>query len=171
MADRIFLSNDSSGNAVTGAGIWDDEQTFMFSINETSVQGGAAMSAGNLGLFIAKQNGRITDVFVGAPSVALSASGFVSGTITAKVRINSATVCATVPAINMAAASAVLPNYPSTNVGGTNCVSAVLTAASAAFSTGNAISIDWNTFSAGSAAAGQAGKGFYVGVRVRYAAL
>lgn len=169
MADRIFLSNDSSGNAQTGGGIWDDEQTFQFNINETSVQGAANMSAGNVGLFIAKGNGRIVDVFIGAPSVALSASGFVSGTINATPRINSAVVCATVPAINMAAASAVLPNYPATNTGGG--VSAVITAASALFSTGNAISFDWNTFSAGSAAAGQAGKGFYLGVKVRYSAL
>ena len=169
MADRIFLSNDSSGNAQTGAGIWDDEQTFMFAINETSVHGAASMSAATLGQFIAKGNGRITDVFVGAPSVALSASGFVSGSLTAQVRINSAVVCATVPALNMKATSSVIPDYTATNTG--TGVSAVLTAASAVFSTGNMISLDWNSFSAGSAAAGQAGKGLYVGIRVRYAAL
>ena len=171
MADRVFLSNDSSGNAVTGAGIFDDEQTFMFAINETSVHGGAGMSAGTLGQFIAKQNGRIVDVFVGAAAIALSASGFVSGSVFAQVRVNSATVCATKPQINMKATSTVIPDYPNTIVGLATGVSAVLTAASANFSTGNMISLDWNTTSNGSAAAGQAGTGFYAGIRVRYAAL
>jgi hypothetical protein len=46
--------------------------------------------------------------------------------------------------------------------------SAVVNQASAFASAGNMISIDYNLRSVGSAAAGAAGTGFYVGVVVRY---
>ncbi len=162
MALRAFLSNDST---VSGGGIeYDEEILFFNTANESSAHGA---SASLVPVGIAKANGTIADVFVGVVLPAVSASGFVSGTTQADVRINSATVCSTLPSIPMAG-SAGAATRKSTNAGGG--VSAVVNVASATFSAGDQLSVDWNAVSVGSAAAGAAGKGVYVGVKLRYAA-
>lgn len=174
MADRLFLSNDTVGGGVGYA-----EQTFCYpcggTMTEGSVHGAANFSGAVLPMFIAKGNGRILDCFIGVVQPALSASGFVSGTVTATPRINSVAVCSTNPVIKMVGVSSGVVRTSTNNLlsaqlsaGG---ASAVVNVNSANFSTGDQISFDYNTFSVGSAAAGAAGSGFYIGVTVRYAAV
>lgn len=169
MSQRIFLSNDTATSSPNIAGYQYDEETFQISVNETSVHGGANFSAITQGMFIAKANGTVVDVFLGVVNPALSASGFVSGTVNGTVRINSVDVCSTDPKIDMVATSAGVVRA-ATNKGSTGATSAVVNAASAAFSTGDQICYEYNTRSVGSAAAGAAGKGLYLGVVVRYSA-
>lgn len=161
MAERKFLSNDSTAS---GGGIEYDESVFPFNAaSESSVFANDALTL--IPLTIAKANGRIVDVVVGVVLPPVSASGFVSGTVLADARINSALVCSTQPSITMAG-SAGQAVRKSTLAGGG--VSAVVNAASAVFSAGDTISFDRSTLSVGSAAAGAAGKGFYGYVKVRY---
>lgn len=162
MANRLFLSNDST---VSGGGIQPDEEVFSFGqASETSALTGSATLQP---LFIAKSNGVIADVFVGVALPGVSASGWVSGTADATVRINSAAVCSTNPSITMAGSAGQASRKSTISGGG---VSAVVNVASAAFSAGDQISIDWNARSVGSAAATAAGQGFRGSVLVRYAA-
>lgn len=162
MATRIFLSNDST---ITTGGVQPDEEVFGFGqASETSALTGSATL---VPLFIAKAPGVISDVFVGVALPGVSASGWVSGTVDATVRINSAAVCSTNPSIAMAGSAGAATRKSTISGGG---VSAVVNVASAAFSAGDQISVDWNARSVGSAAATAAGQGFTGGVIVRYAA-
>lgn len=150
------------------------EETLWFNpqLSETSAAT-AATSAIIVPLLVAAHPGVIQDVVVAVAQTAVSASGFVSGTVLANARINSATVCSTQPSIPMAAASAA-SNRSRTNNGATSLattVSAVVNAASAAFLKGDQISIDYGVTSAGSAAAGLGVTGVQVGVVVRYNAV
>lgn len=166
MADRIFLTNDSvSGTSPTGYNF--DEEVLQYSfISETSVHGN---SGTGFTLGAAPKNGRIVDVYIGVVRPAVSASGFVSADITATVKINNSTaVCSVNPSIVGPVGSAGLAVRKFTNTGGG--VSAVVNAASASFSAGDTITFDYDAKSVGSAAAGQTGTGFYIGVKVRYAA-
>lgn len=169
MPSRLLLSNDST---ISGGGIEYDEEILYFSFaNESSATGGANASATLVPVGIAKAAGTIADVFVGTVLPPVSASGFVSGTTIVNARINSAAVCSTTPSIAMAGSAGqavrVATNMPANAASGL-VTSAVINTASAAFSAGDQISIDWNTISVGSAAAGAAGKGLYVGVKLRY---
>ncbi len=156
MPANQFLSQDTVGFT------FDEETLFISLANESSALTGSAIQvpAG-----IMKKPGRINNVFIGVGTPAVSASGFVSGTVDAQVRINSAAVLATLPAITMVG-SAGAAGRRATNLGGGT--SAVVNQASAAFSAGAMISIDYNLRSVGSAAATAAGTGFYAGVVVRY---
>jgi hypothetical protein len=160
MPARLFLSNDST---VSGGGIeYDEELVFFGTASETSAHGASALQVGSV---IAKGNGTIVDLVVGVSLPAVSASGFVSGTTLADVRINSAVVCSTQPSIPMAGSAGAAARKCTLAGGG---VSAVINANSAAFSAGDMISIDWNAVSVGSAAAGAAGKGVSGYVKLRY---
>jgi hypothetical protein len=161
MADRISLTND----AVDPSGFSYVEEVFTWNVaSETSVM---AASATLLPIAAMKANGRIVNAFIGLVTPPVSASGFVSGTVDATFRINSAEVLSTLPSIPMAG-SAGAATRKSTNAGGG--VSAVVNTASASFSAGDQISFDYNARSVGSAAAGATSKGLYATVVVRYAA-
>lgn len=169
MAVRKFLSNDST---VSGGGLqWDEEVLFFQFANESSVHGGSNASATLVPVGAAKADGVISDVYVGVVLPAVSASGFVSGTLTFGANINSAAVCSTNPAIAMAGSAGqavrVATNMPANAASGL-VTSGVVNAASAAFSAGDQISIQWDSRSVGSAAAGAAGKGLYGAVVLRY---
>lgn len=163
MPDNIFLSNDTVGyNA--------NEETFVYNFaSETSVLNGSATL---IPVGIAKANGRVSKVVLGVVRPVLSATGFVSGTTDLDVLINSATCMSTLPAIGMAAASAnavrTATNKPGVNSAAV--VSGVVNAASANFSAGDQIAINYNARSVGSAAVGATGVGLYAAVTVRYAA-
>ena len=159
MADILSLANET-------AGYNPEEEVYTYAfVQENSVHGN---SGANRSLFVAKRNGRIVDVILGTVAQGVSASGWVSGTVTADVVVNSAAVCSTQPAIALAGSAGAVARKSTNNGGGT---SAVLTAASANFSTGDHIAINYDARSVGSAAAGAAGTGLYVSVRVRYAAV
>lgn len=168
--DRILLSNDSGSS---GGGIQNDEQMFFYNpqVNETSALTNAN-SAQLIPLFIAKAPGRIVDCFVAVAQTAVSASGFVSGTANANVRINSVAILSTQPSIGMASASAANNRSRSNNASTSNGVvtSAVVNQNSNTFAQGDQISIDYGYLSAGSAAAGLGATGISVGVLVRYSA-
>ncbi len=172
MADRKILSNDTV-TAPSKQGLVYNEEIFTFNqASETSALTGSAKAP----LFIAKQNGRIVDVVIGVVAPAVSASGFVSGTVTADATINSAAVCSTVPTIygpvtSAGAATRKVTNAVSASAAGNPApTSAVVNLASSYFSTGDQIALSYNLQSGGSAAAGTAGAGFYGQIRVRYAA-
>lgn len=165
MADRLTLSNDSR------VGYHYDEKEYFFSFaNESSAHTTSTVTLNPV--FIAPASGRITDFYIGIAQPALSASGFVSGNVSAGLRINSVSILSTAPAITGPVATSALCVRQKT-YGGTsaaNLVSGVVNAASAAFAPGDMISVDYATVSGGSAAAGAPGKGLYVGIKVRYEA-
>ncbi len=161
VTDRQFLSNDADS-----AGYDEHYQTFGFA-NESSAHTGSATLIPLLGPV--DKHGRILEVVLGVARPALSASGFVSGTVEADVNINSATCLSTKPSIAMVATSA-LAVRRATNVSAAGGTAAVVNLASAKFSAGDQISISYNARSVGSAAAGAAGIGFYVRVKYRYGA-
>lgn len=166
MADRIFLSNDAD------EGYRADEDVFVWNTPlETSVHGFSAVNVPLVGPM--KANGRIVAVIAGVAAPALSASGFVSGSVDADVRINSgAGVCATKPLIAMAATSATtIRKATNDSPTPTGVTVGVVDANSAVFSAGDMLEVDYNARSVGSAAAGAAGNGMYVAVVVRYAAV
>lgn len=167
MADRLQLTNDTAQG-----GVYFDEDTFDFAIanaTETSAHGASASNVPIAGPM--KANGRIIGFTIGVVANALSASGFVSGSVSAQVNVNSANAVSTNPAITVGATSAAIGRKFSDKVGDANCQAAVLNPLSANFSTGDQISISYQLQSGGSAAAGAAGTGFYARVTVRYAAV
>jgi hypothetical protein len=171
MADRIFASNDGLTSAQV-VGYEYEERVFHFSLaRESSVHGSSATL---VPVAIVDKPGRIVDFYIGVVSPALSASGFVSANISADVRINSAVCCSTQPQLVGPVGSSAQFGRQATNTtftsaaGKASPVSAVINSASAAFSAGDQISIDYNLVSGGSAAAGAAGTGLYAAVKVRY---
>lgn len=168
MADRLFLSNDNYTASRPAGGYEYDNEVFIANILANEASAHPASSNTLIPLFTAKQNGRITDVWIGVTQPACSASGFVSGSVSATVNINSAACLSTVPAVVAPALSANIVRGTTNAAPNSAFISAVVNAASATFSTGDQISYNWTTQSAGSAAAGAAGKGLVLGVRVRY---
>jgi hypothetical protein len=161
MADRLLLSNDAD------VGYAYAEDIFSWATPlETSAHGFSAVNVPLVGPM--PRNGRVVDVILGVAQPALSASGFVSGTVIGNVRINSgANICTTAPSIAMAATSATCIRKATNDVT-TGVTPAVLGLASAVFSAGDMIEVDYNAVSVGSAAAGAAGNGAYIAVVVRY---
>ena len=171
MADRLLLSNDTV-TAPQGQGIVNDDDNIYVPLlaNIGSVHGTAAVTlataAGPM-----PQNGRIVDFAIGVGRIAVSASGFISATVSANLRINSVSCLTTLPGLLGPVGSANSAVQAVTNkCSAGNGTSAVINAASAAFSAGDTISIDWTAGSAGSAAATQTGTGLFALVKVRYAA-
>lgn len=159
MADELFLSNSVAGFDYL-------EETFSYNfLSETSVHGASAVV---IALGVMPRAGKVVDVVIGTVRNATSASGFVSATTDVTVRINSAAVCSTDPAIPMAG-SAGAAIFKATNASGGT--SAVVNPASADFAKGARLSLDYNLRSVGSAAAGATGTGLYVSVKVRYSAV
>ena len=172
MADRLYLSNDANTSAqIAGYNYHETTHVWAFA-NESSA---LAQSATLVPVFIAPENGRIIDFYIGVVAPAVSAANFTGAVVSADVRINSVAVCSTQPLINGPVGSTSFATRKTTNTtftsaaGNPSPVSAVLNVNSATFSAGDMISIDYNATSAGGAAAGTAGKGFYAAVKVRYA--
>lgn len=164
MADRLFLGND----ATTGYGFDEKIITFPVLANEASAH---VTSANTLvPIWTAPANGRVTDFYISVVNVALSASGFVSGAVSADLRRNSASVLSTVPGLTQVATSALVVRQCTLGPSAANLTSAVVNAASAAFSAGDQFAINWTMQSGASAAAGAGGKGFVVSMKVRMAA-
>jgi len=165
MADKILLSND----AIRGYGFDVQYITLPILQNESSAH---ATSANTLvPLFTLPGNARIVDFFIDTVNVALSASGFVSGTISADLRRNSATVLSTVPAITgPVATSALVVRQCTLGPSAANIVSAVVNQASSLCSAGDQLAVNWTMQSGASAAPGSAGRGFKATVVLRYAA-
>ena len=161
MPSELFLSNTASGYDY-------NEETFTYNFHsETSAHGnsGTRFSLGQV-----PRSGKIGQFEIGVVAPAVSASGFVSGTVGATLRVNSAAVCSTDPTINMAgSAGAAVRTTSITSAAGV--VPAAINTASAAVNKGDQVAIDYNARSVGSAAAGAAGVGFYATVTVRYDAI
>ncbi len=168
MPDEILISNDSYGYTPA-----DTRGNFATTLVTSTL---AASASGVLGFAVnapayfngSQAFGRIIDFGIAVVKPALSASGFVSGTVDAGVYINGAAVMSTRPAIPMVALSASTTTPRATNAGGGT--SGVVNGASAAVSAGNIISFDYNGNSAGSAAAGVAGTGLTGWVTIRWGA-
>lgn len=159
---RIFLSNDAGSQG----GIYWDEDVFTFAYaGTTSVHGASASNVSLAGPM--KANGIIQEFIIGVTNPALSASGFVSGSISANVKINGVSALTTLPSIAVATVSGAV-TFKATNQNVSGVVPAVVSPTLGVFSAGNFISIDTRTETAGSAAAGAAGTGLFVTCRVRY---
>ncbi len=163
MPSGLWLSNDTNGFTY-----YDRHLEDLPLLNDTSAHGASAAMRTLFGPM--PRNGNIVDVGIAVARPATSASGFASGTIDLTLRINSAAVCSTNPAINMAG-SAGQAVYTATNAGQATAVSAVVNTASSRFSTGNMLSYDWNARSVGSAAAGATGTGMAMWAIVRFDAV
>lgn len=165
MADRLQLSND----ATTGYAYDERIITFPILANESSTHVGSTNTL--IPIFVAPANGRVVDFYISVVNVALSASGFVSGTVSADLRKNSASVLSTVPALTgPVATSALVVRQCTLGPSAANLISAVVNQASAAFSAGDQFAINGTMQSGGSAAPGAAGKGFVATMKVRLAA-
>jgi hypothetical protein len=160
--DSIALTNDAVGNSFREEIWW-----VAPVLNDTSAHGN---SAGNMAIGPAVNfSGRVVDFGIFVTKQAVSASGFMSGTIDALVRLNSASITSTNPTIPMVSGSATQQAAVATYVsggfnGGTSCV---INNNSAVFSPGNYISFDYNARSVGSGAAAAAGTGLRVYVKIR----
>lgn len=165
MADKVLLSND----AVRGYGYDVRDITLSILANESSAH---ATSANTLvPIFTVPRNARVVDFFIDTVQVALSASGFVSGTISADLRRNSASILSTVPAIiGPVATSALCVRQCTLGPSAANIVSTVVNQASALCSAGDQLAINWTMQSGASAVPGSAGKGFKATVILRMAA-
>ena len=159
MADRLIASNDSTTSYTQ------DEEVFIGGLaNLTSVHGTTATTLQVVGA--AKRNGRISDVFLlGTP--ALSVSGFISGSISANVRINSVSCLSTLPGIVMATSAGDFL-LKATNDGSNGATSAVVNTNSAALSAGDVITVDFTAQSGNSGTIASTGVGQVVAVVVRY---
>lgn len=159
MPARIYLSNDADGQNFV-------EDEFHYSwVSETSAHGLSATLLSLCGPMTA--DGEIVDVVLGVVRPALSASGFVSGTVDFDVKINSATCLSVLPAIAMVATSATAVRV-NTNGTAAAATPATINTGSNRFSAGDQICVNYNARSVGSAAAGAAGIGLYAVVKVRY---
>ncbi len=164
MADGVILSND-----VAGYSYRDTRFEYAF-VSETSVHGTSgtryALGAWPSGF----GSGKVVEFGLGVVAPATSASGFVSGTVDATLRINSVAVCSTVPAIAMAGSagqSARITTNASTTIQQALATSGIVNTASAQVNPGDQISMDFNARSVGSAAAGAAGVGLYAWAVIR----
>lgn len=170
MADNLVLSNDALGFEFFDQ-IIPFDVSGNFPANETSAHGLSA--SGIIPLLVAPRPGRVVDVGWGVVTPALSASGFVSGTVDATIFINGVgSAQSTVGAINMIGSAGqsgrTFVNTSTTSTAFLNPPQ--LTNASAQFNAGDEVGFKFNARSVGSAAAGTAGLGLYGYVRVRYAA-
>jgi hypothetical protein len=165
--DQTFLTNDKAGYAY-----FTRHANFGFA-NEASAHGAAAIAVAEVFTVPGGFSGEIVDCQIGVVLPAVSASGFVSGTATAQVRINSNAIMSTQPAIAMAGSAGQAYRVATQFVSGIASglvTSGIVNAASAAITAGDQISVDITANSAGSAAAGAAGKGFYGVITYRYKA-
>lgn len=168
MASRLLLSNDST----LGVGYHFDDRYVSFNplANETSVHGNSAAVV-QVFTVPAGASGTIVDFQIGVVTAAISASGWVSGTVDVTPRINSFAVMSTVPAILMAGSTGQAGRVftgVSSVLNQALCTSGIVNAASNAFSADDQISYDYNARSVGSAAAGTSGKGLYAVLVARY---
>src|SRR5215475_9508627 len=147
--DRLLLSNDAVGTTAMDNYAVSYLDALLF---DTSAHGVSA-SAIQAWIGPMMNNGHIVDFFLGVARPAISASGFISGTVDAAVYINSAQVLSTNPSIPMLAASAGL--YAGYNTRGVlasalwSGTSAVVNNASSFFSAGDFIAATWNARSVG----------------------
>lgn len=163
--DSNFLTNDAAGYSYF-------ERIHQFGFASEASAHGASTTLTELFTVPPGYSGQIMDVQLGVVLPAVSASGFVSGTIDATLRINSVAVCSTVPAILMAGSAGQASATTTFGTGITALItSGVVNVASNAITQGDRISIDMNARSVGSAAATAAGKGLFGYVRYRYKAL
>lgn len=161
MAKRLFLSNESN------TGYHYDEETFNFRFaGESSAHATSAIDVCVAGPM--KGTGEIVEFAIGVTRIAVSASGFISATVNAQLRINSVACLSTQPVITGPVASSGVAVRTATNAGGGT--SAVVNSASAVFSAGDFISLDYDCKSGGSDTVGATGTGFYAAVKVRYTA-
>lgn len=164
--DELFLSNDAVGYA------YFDRFANPGFASEASAHG-ASTTLTEVFMVPPGFSGEILDVQLGVVLPAVSASGFVSGTVDATLRINSVAVCSTNPSITMAGSAGQayrVFTYGVSGVASGLVTSGIVNTASAAFVAGDQISIDMNARSTGSAAAGAAGKGLFISVKYRYKA-
>lgn len=163
--DELFLTNDAAGYA------YHTRFAFPGFVSEASAHG-ASTTLTEVFTVPNGYSGEITDVQIGVVLPAVSASGFVSGTVDATLRINSVAVCSTNPSIAMAgSAGQAYRAFTMSNLSGVASgivTLGVVNTASAVFTAGDQISIDMNARSVGSAAAGAAGKGLYAVVKYRF---
>lgn len=165
-SDALLLTNDAIGYQ------YQDRYSYFGFASEASAHGASTTLTT---LFQVPDNfsGRILDVGLGVVLPAVSASGFVSGTIDATVRINSVAVCSTNPSIAMAGSAGQAYRVFTTGVSGIASglvTSAVVNVASNALVDGDQIAVDMNARSVGSAAATAAGKGLAGYVKYRFKA-
>jgi len=169
-SDLLFLSNDTVGYNLTDAIGTKFANPF---VNDTSALTGSAGNVAFLGPM--PLPGRVVDFGLAVFRPAISASGFVSGTVDATLRINSTAILSVNPSINMLTTSAAIGAPYTTQFAASysagQASAATINTNSAAFAKGDFISYDHNARSVGSAAAGAAGIGLRLYVVLRYNAI
>lgn len=167
MADRLFLSNDANDGSTP------HEARFDFgAANTVSAEAGNATTSSII-VGPMSQNGRIVEFAIAVVEPALSASGFISGNVSANLFVLNAASGAisaldtTLPSIAGPVANSAAVVMKATNAGGGT--SGVLHATGANFSAGDYIFYNRTVQSAASAAPGNtAVKGFRGYIKVRY---
>lgn len=166
--DNVILSNDAVGTEYF-------ELSFPLVISggtETSTGGRSGGASALVPVMQAPWAGRIVDYGYGVTQLAVSASGYVSGTTTAGIFINGNPIMSASGALNMWAAStsatATARQFVNTLTTSTAQFNPPqLNNQSTGFNQGDQISFNFNQVSAGSAAAGQTTTGFYGYVKLR----
>lgn len=160
--DEIVLSNDAAGYR------FDTKFIYQGFASESSAHG-ASTTLTEVFMVPNGYSGEITDIQLGVVLPAVSASGFVSGTVDATLRINSVAICSTNPSIAMAGSAGQAARTTTMGTGTVGLItSGQVNTASASFVAGDQISVDMNARSVGSGAATAAGKGLFLAIKYRF---
>lgn len=176
MADNLILSNDAVGYEFLEEFI-EFPVAVPLPLNDASALA-FSTSAGVVPVRVMGRPGRIVDFGIGVVTPAVSASGFVSGTVDATIFINGVgSALSQIPTINMFGSagqqSGALSGRVFVNASAASTafqIPTVINPASAQFNAGDQLGIKVNARSVGSGAATSAGTGFYGYVKVRYSA-
>ncbi len=164
MADKIFLDNDSTGYGFSN-------EKFNFPQQPTTEASAHGFSGTTVQLGIVNASGRVYDFQLGIVNPALSASGYVSGTVDCDLLVNGASIMSTKPAFAMVATSALVVRQSTNGTSAANITFPIINTASAAVVPGDQICVTFNARSNGSAAAGFAGHGLVGYALIRPAAV
>ena len=164
MADKIFLDNDSTGFGYS-------EAVFNFPQQPTTEASAHGFSGTTVQIGQVRNSGRVYAFELGIVNPALSASGFVSGTVDCDLLVNGSSILSTKPAFAMVATSALVVRGSTNGTSAANITFPVINTASAAVVPGDQICVTFNARSVGSAAAGAAGKGLVGFALIRPAAV
>ena len=158
---REFTTNDR--DTTQGGKIYHYEYVaFQPFVNATSAAtGSATLVLPTTG--VVKASGEVCGFVINVNGPALSASGFVSATISANLRINSVSCLTVLPGVSGPASASA--GFAFRTISGT------VNPASARVNPGDQITLDYNCQSGGSAAAGAAAIGFSAFAIVRYDAV
>lgn len=156
---RVFTTNDR--NVTIGGKKYDLD--FLYEPIYANAASAATGSGTNVNYGLAKASGILLGFWFAAKGPATSASGFISATLSANIRINSVSALLTLPGVAGPASISAANSY--------RVISGIVNPASARVNPGDLITVDYTNESGGSAAANLAASQFNVVAVLAYEAV